>query len=78
MLALKWLLMLFGAGLFGSASALAVYDIFLAAQLRRLLRCNSMDESRAELKARAPRNHLRDDLRWRKDFLGGSAGHGLR
>ena len=34
---LKYLLMILGFGLFGSASALAAYDIFLATQLRRLL-----------------------------------------
>jgi hypothetical protein len=34
---LRYLLMLLGVGLFGSASALVAYDIFLATQLRRLL-----------------------------------------
>lgn len=34
---LKYLLMILGLGLFGSASALAAYDIFVATQLRRLL-----------------------------------------
>jgi len=38
MLALKYLLMILGAGLFGSAGALVAYDVFLATQLRRLLR----------------------------------------
>ena len=37
MLALKYLLMILGVGLFGSAGALIAYDIFLAMQLRRLL-----------------------------------------
>jgi regulator of protease activity HflC (stomatin/prohibitin superfamily) len=37
MLALKYLLMILGVGLFGSAGALLAYDIFLATQLRRLL-----------------------------------------
>jgi hypothetical protein len=41
MLALKYLLMILGVGLFGSASALVVYDIFLSTQLRRLLRIKS-------------------------------------
>jgi hypothetical protein len=41
MLALKYLLMILGVGLFGSASALVVYDIFLTAQLRRLLQRGS-------------------------------------
>src|SRR5437763_16708069 len=37
MLALKYLFMILGVGLFGSAGALVAYDIFLATQLRRLL-----------------------------------------
>ncbi len=37
MLVLKYLLMILGAGLFGSAGALVVYDIYLSEQLRRLL-----------------------------------------
>jgi len=37
MLALKYLLMILGIGLFGSAGALVAYDVFLATQLRRLL-----------------------------------------
>jgi len=37
MLLLKYLLMIAGVGLFGSAAALVTYDIFLAGQLRRLL-----------------------------------------
>lgn len=38
MLTLKFLLVLIGIGLFGSAGALVVYDVVVAAQLRRLLR----------------------------------------
>jgi regulator of protease activity HflC (stomatin/prohibitin superfamily) len=37
MLALKYLLMILGVGLFGSAAALVAYDIYMAAKLRRLL-----------------------------------------
>lgn len=37
MLALKYLLMILGVGLFGSAAALVAYDIFMAAKLRWLL-----------------------------------------
>jgi regulator of protease activity HflC (stomatin/prohibitin superfamily) len=37
MLALKYLLMILGVGLFGSAGALVAYDVFLATPLRRLL-----------------------------------------
>jgi regulator of protease activity HflC (stomatin/prohibitin superfamily) len=38
MLVLKYLLMFVGAGFFGSAASLVVYDIYLSAQLRRMLR----------------------------------------
>jgi len=38
MLVLKYLLVILGIGLFGSAGALIVYDVVIAAQLRRLLR----------------------------------------
>jgi regulator of protease activity HflC (stomatin/prohibitin superfamily) len=37
MLALKYLLVILGIGLFGSSGALLVYDIYLSSQLRRLL-----------------------------------------
>ena len=37
MVALRYVLMMVGIGLFGSAAALAAYDIFLATQLCRLL-----------------------------------------
>jgi hypothetical protein len=48
MLALKYLLMILGTGLFGSAGALVAYDIFLSAQLRRLLHRNTTDETAAK------------------------------
>jgi regulator of protease activity HflC (stomatin/prohibitin superfamily) len=38
MLVLKYLLMIVGVGVFGSAAALVIYDIYLSAQLLRLLR----------------------------------------
>lgn len=38
MLVLKYLLMILGVGVFGSAAALVAYDIYLSAQLLRLLR----------------------------------------
>jgi regulator of protease activity HflC (stomatin/prohibitin superfamily) len=41
MIALKWLLVIAGIGLFGSAGALVVYDVYVSAQLRRLLRRSS-------------------------------------
>ena len=63
MLALKYLLMILGAGLFGSAGTLVVYDIFLSAQLRKLLRRNTTDESGAEVGALAQRPFR--PVRWR-------------
>jgi len=49
MLALKYLLMMVGLALFGSAGALVAYDIFLAEQLRRLLRRGSTGEAATEV-----------------------------
>jgi regulator of protease activity HflC (stomatin/prohibitin superfamily) len=63
MLALKYLLMVLGAGLFGSAGALIVYDIFLSAQLGRLLRRNTTDEPGVEVGALARRPFR--PVRWR-------------
>ena len=47
MLVLKYLLMLTGVGLFGSAAALVAYDIYISSQLRRLLRRDAASESPA-------------------------------
>jgi hypothetical protein len=63
MVALKYLLMILGVGLFGSAGALVVYDIFLSTQLRRLLRRNTTDESGVEVGALTHRPFGR--VRWR-------------
>ena len=41
MVALKWLLVILGLGLFGSAGALVAYDVYVASQLRRLLKRKS-------------------------------------
>jgi regulator of protease activity HflC (stomatin/prohibitin superfamily) len=54
MLVLKYLLMILGAGLFGSASALVVYDVFMSEQLRRLLARRGAEPG-AELTALPPR-----------------------
>jgi len=48
MLALKYLLVILGIGLFGSSGALVVYDIYLSSQLRRLLG-RRRDETAGEL-----------------------------
>jgi len=45
MLLLKYLLMIAGVGLFGSAGALVAYDTLLATQLRRLLTRPAMNLS---------------------------------
>ena len=45
MVALKYVLMMLGAGVFGSAGALVVYDIYVSTQLRRILRRNCPKES---------------------------------
>jgi regulator of protease activity HflC (stomatin/prohibitin superfamily) len=63
MLALKYLLMILGAVLFGSAGALVAYDIFLSEQLRRLLSRGKTDESGAEVGALAHRPFR--PVRWR-------------
>src|SRR6266567_9239557 len=63
MVALKWLLMLVGAGLFGSAGALVAYDIYLSKQLRRLLSRGKTEESGAEVGALARRPFR--PVRWR-------------
>src|SRR5271156_6608797 len=63
MLALKYLLILVGALLFGSAGVLVAYDIYLSEQLRRLLSGNKPDAASAEpgaLTRRAAR-----PVRWR-------------
>jgi hypothetical protein len=44
---LKYLLMILGVGLFGSAGSLVVYDIFISEQLRRLLARNKTSEAGA-------------------------------
>jgi regulator of protease activity HflC (stomatin/prohibitin superfamily) len=45
MLVLKYLLILAGVGLFGSAAALVIYDIYISSQLRRLLRRDAGGDS---------------------------------
>ncbi len=63
MLALKYLLMILGLGLFGSSGALVAYDIYVSEQLRRLLMRSKTSESGAEtgIGARRPFG----PVRWR-------------
>jgi regulator of protease activity HflC (stomatin/prohibitin superfamily) len=65
MLVLKYLLVILGIGLFGSAGALVVYDVVIAAQLRRLLR-RSAETTEGALSAPAlvPRPFGR--VRWQR------------
>lgn len=69
MLVLKYLLILAGVGLFGSAGALVVYDIYISSQLRRLLR---RDATGADTSGDSPATSLLNDMehplrpiRWR-------------
>jgi hypothetical protein len=66
MVALRYVLIIVGLGLFGSASALAAYDIFLATQLRRLLHRNEPDRGRVWR------------VTYRIGFPGPGTGQGLR
>jgi regulator of protease activity HflC (stomatin/prohibitin superfamily) len=64
MLALKYLLVILGIGLFGSSGALVAYDIYLSSQLRRLLRRRRVDaagEAAGELAGGPPREAAPDD-----------------
>src|SRR6202051_1399509 len=47
MLVLKYLLMLLGVGLFGSAGVLVVYDVYVSEQLRRLIKRKANGETDA-------------------------------
>ncbi len=64
---LRWLLMVLGAVVFGSAGALVAYDIFLSEQLRRLLSRNKTDESGADLKTGETGNALPKSFTWRRN-----------
>jgi hypothetical protein len=78
MVVLKWLLMLAGAALFGSAGALVAYDIYLSEQLRRLSSRNKTDECGADLKVRGADKPARHRFSIRMSSLGGHAGEGFR
>ena len=62
MLALKYLLMVVGLGMFGSAGALVAYDIYIAEQLRKLLTRNRTAEPGAEVATSVQRPLRR--VRW--------------
>jgi regulator of protease activity HflC (stomatin/prohibitin superfamily) len=54
MLALKYLLMLIGLGLLGSAGALVIYDVYVAEQLRRLIKRKANGEAGIQLSEPPP------------------------
>jgi regulator of protease activity HflC (stomatin/prohibitin superfamily) len=64
MLVLKYLLMILGVGVFGSAAALVIYDIYLSSQLLRLLRREKTAEGEAANGATFPQQPSRP-VRWR-------------
>ena len=78
MAALRWLLMLLGVGVFGSAGALVAYDIYLSEQLRRLLSRNKTDESGADLEVRVLGKPQGKGFTQKMNFLGTHAGQGFR
>ena len=63
MLALKYLLMLIGLGLLGSGGALVVYDVYVAEQLRRLIKRKANGETGIQL-SEPPPHFL--PVRWRQ------------
>jgi regulator of protease activity HflC (stomatin/prohibitin superfamily) len=65
MLVLKYLLVILGIGLFGSAGALVVYDVVIAAQLRRLLR-RSAETTEGALSAPALVPRPFGPVRWQR------------
>lgn len=64
MVALRWLLVILGLGLFGSAGALVVYDIYISSQLRRLLSRERPEEGGRATGTELARRPL-GPVRWR-------------
>src|SRR5262249_5209653 len=64
MVVLKLVLVILGIGLFGSAGALVVYDVVVAAQLRRLLRSAESTEGAQSATALVPRPF--GPVRWQR------------
>jgi hypothetical protein len=63
MLALKYLLLILGVGLFGSSGILVAYDIYIATRLRWLLSQTSEQPSTKEVRRKAARAF--GPARWR-------------
>jgi hypothetical protein len=57
-MAFRYLLIISGLVLFGSTGALVAYDVYLSAQLRRLLSCSSVKRT-AVIGAARPTAHPR-------------------
>jgi regulator of protease activity HflC (stomatin/prohibitin superfamily) len=64
MLVLKYLLMIVGTGLFGSAATLVIYDVYMSAQLRRLLRRGTGVETGSEESTGLTPNQPFGPVRW--------------
>src|SRR5438067_4373007 len=67
MVALKYLLAILGIGLFGSAGALVVYDVYISSQLRRLLRRSSEEGAAGATTFLPPRPF--GPVRWQRALL---------
>ena len=68
MVTLRWLLVLAGLGLFGSAGALIAYDVYVSSQLRRLLRRSHEAEGGAGTTTFLPARPL-GPVRWQRALL---------
>jgi hypothetical protein len=75
MLVLKYLFMILGASLFGSAAALVTYDIYLSAQLRRLVGQGTVGEGGAETSLLTPGSF--GPVRWGLAAAAGGFGGGV-
>ena len=69
MIALKWLLVIVGIGLFGSAGALVIYDVYVSSQLRRLLRRSSEGNAEGLGNATFLPAHPFGPVRWQRALL---------
>jgi hypothetical protein len=66
MIALKWLLVILGIGLFGSAGALVVYDVYLSSQLRKLLQRSSEERMEGVANTAFLPGHPFGPVRWQR------------
>jgi regulator of protease activity HflC (stomatin/prohibitin superfamily) len=69
MIALKWLLVILGIGLFGSAGALVAYDVYVSSQLRKLLRRSSEEGTGGVETTARLLGHPFGPVRWQRALL---------